>query len=314
MANHATAEKSYTGLSRLKLFAALSRTPHGLIDMTTPMLGALLCLGAFPSIKVILLGLITVFAGYTAVYALNDLVDYGADRKKARMGLFDAPGSDLDAVLIRHPMAQGYLSFAEGMIWAMSWAAVAFFGAYQLNPFCVLIFVGACALEVIYCLMLRISHLRTLVSGVVKSAGTIAAVYAVDPDPSLGFVGLLFLWLALWEIGGQNIPNDWADAELDQRFGARTIPVALGAEASIRIIAGCLIASIILSALLFAVSPANFSGAHIAIAVGIGVCLLLVPVFELYRKPSPAKAMSVFNFSSYYPLSLFVLVVIGLAM
>jgi hypothetical protein len=33
-----------------------------------------------------LLGLITVFAGYTAVYALNDLVDYRTDREKVRAG------------------------------------------------------------------------------------------------------------------------------------------------------------------------------------------------------------------------------------
>ena len=30
-----------TGLSELKLFFALSRTPHGVLDMATPALGAL---------------------------------------------------------------------------------------------------------------------------------------------------------------------------------------------------------------------------------------------------------------------------------
>lgn len=312
MANPTTSASPYTGLSRLKLFAALSRTPHGLIDMSTPMLGALLWLGAFPSLRVILLGLLTVFAGYTAVYALNDVVDYSTDREKARMGLFGDPGGDLDAVLVRHPMAQGYLSFTEGLVWAVSWGAAALLGAYLLNPFCVLIFVGACALEVVYCLMLRVSYLRTVVSGAVKSAGTVAAVYAVDPNPSLGFVGLLFLWLVLWEIGGQNVPNDWTDADLDRRFGARTVPVAFGSETSIRIIAGCLLAAVILSIFLFAVSPAGFGGAYISMVVGIGVCLLLIPAFNLYRDPSTEKAMAVFNNASYYPLSLFGLVVIRL--
>ena len=60
---------------RLKMFLALSRTPHGVIDMAAPALAALLCLGRFPSPAVTIVGLLTVFAGYTAVYALNDLVD-----------------------------------------------------------------------------------------------------------------------------------------------------------------------------------------------------------------------------------------------
>ena len=68
-------------LSKLPLFLALSRTPHGLLDMAAPF-AALLWLGAFPPLTVMLLGVVTVFAGYTAVYALNDVVDYQNDRKK----------------------------------------------------------------------------------------------------------------------------------------------------------------------------------------------------------------------------------------
>jgi 4-hydroxybenzoate polyprenyltransferase len=70
----------FTGVSRLKLFLALSRTPHGLLDMCTPAFGALLWLGHFPSFSVVVIGLVTTFAGYTAVYALNDIVDYKVDK------------------------------------------------------------------------------------------------------------------------------------------------------------------------------------------------------------------------------------------
>jgi 4-hydroxybenzoate polyprenyltransferase len=73
-----------TGIARLKLFWALSRTPHGLLDMCTAAVASLLWLGHFPSFKIISLGLITVFAGYTAVYALNDVVGYRSDKKKVQ--------------------------------------------------------------------------------------------------------------------------------------------------------------------------------------------------------------------------------------
>ena len=129
---------SFNGFARLKLFWALSRTPHGLLDMCTPAFAALLWLGALPPLNVILIGLLTLFAGYTAVYALNDVVDYHVDREKAAAGVLAAGTSDLDGVIIRHPMAQGLLSFTEGLVWAVSWSLVALIGAgvhstYNLN-------------------------------------------------------------------------------------------------------------------------------------------------------------------------------------
>ena len=107
--NNIYASTTYKGLSRLKLFWALSRTPHGLLDMTTPAFAALLWLGQFPPLKVVVLGLITTFAGYTCVYALNDVVDYQADKEKLERGGFQNSENYLDAVMIRHPMAQGFL-------------------------------------------------------------------------------------------------------------------------------------------------------------------------------------------------------------
>jgi len=93
---------AFTGISRLKLFWALSRTPHGLLDMCTPAFAALLWLGAFPRrghpdrpahhLR-----------GYTAVYALNDVVDYRVDREKAAAGVLAAASCDIDGVIVRHP-------------------------------------------------------------------------------------------------------------------------------------------------------------------------------------------------------------------
>ena len=51
---------------RSKLFFALSRTQHILIDIATPAVCALLLLGNFPSLAIIIVGLITAFAGYNA--------------------------------------------------------------------------------------------------------------------------------------------------------------------------------------------------------------------------------------------------------
>ncbi len=300
----------YSGVSRVKLFWALSRTPHGLLDMATPALGALLWLGRIPPPGVVIWGLIATFAGYTAVYALNDVIDYRVDKEKMRLcGKVDM-ACDLDATMVRHPMAQGYLSLLEGLIWTVAWSAVAIFSAFQLNPVCIMIFMIGCALEAVYCLLLKISHLRVLVSGGVKTAGAIAGVFAVDPNPSPIFLFLLFLWLFLWEIGGQNVPNDWTDVEEDRRLQAQTIPVRLGTDQAGLIILGSLIMTVILAIVVFLLSPLAFDFPFQVAVAATGFCLFVLPAWLLYKTKAPHYAMALFNMASYYPLSLLIIVVV----
>ena len=310
----ASCQDDFTGIARLKLFWALSRTPHGLLDMCTAALAALLWLGYFPSIRTIGLGIITVFAGYTAVYALNDVVGYRSDKKKIQMGNLRRVDDcdDLDAMLVRYPLARGLLSLKEGLLWSIAWALLALIGAYLLNPVCVLIFVGGCILETVYCLMWNVSPSRTLLSGIVKAAGPIAAVFAVDPNPSVSYMLVLFFLIFFWEIGGQNVPNDWSDIEEDRQFRAKTVPIRCGLEQANIIIFGSIILTVILSGILLILSPINFELLFIIAFAFVGFYFLLLPTIKLYRTEESSHAMILFNKASYYPLALLVVVVIKL--
>jgi 4-hydroxybenzoate polyprenyltransferase len=298
---------------QVKLFLALSRTPHGVIDMAAPAAAALLCLGHFPSLAITLVGCITLFAGYTAVYALNDVVDLNTDKEKVRIGGYDDGENYLDGVLTRHPMAKGALSLSAGMIWTVGWALVALAGAYWLNPICLIIFMGGCLLESLYCLLWRVTPLRSLVNGIVKTLGPVAAVYAVNPTPSLPFLMVLFLWIFLWEIGGQNIPADWTDMDEDRHFKAQTIPVKLGLKHASLISAATLVGALFLHLLLFWLSPLAFGPFALLALVGINVTLLLLPVLDLVQRRERPQAMALFNRASYYPLATLVLVLTKLS-
>jgi 4-hydroxybenzoate polyprenyltransferase len=310
--NISVSDNRPSGVAHLKLFFALSRTPHGLLDMATPGLAALLWLGEFPPFRTIVLGLITAFAGYTAVYALNDLVDYRTDKVKLRAGGFQNSRNYLDAAIIRHPLAQGFLSIREGLLWAAAWSAVALVGAFLLNPVCVLIFLAGCALEVVYCLMWKVTPFRNLVSGVVKTCGPVAGVFAVDPAPSAFFLVLLFLWLFFWEIGGQNTPNDWAEIEEDEKLQARTMLVRYGAAAASTIVLGTLVLAVALNLWLLGVSTPGRALPHLAVSFAIGLVLLLLPAHRLYRTRERKDALTLFKRASYYPLACLVLVTIGI--
>jgi len=304
---------SDTTRTRIKLFTALSRTPHALLDMATPAVGALLWLGGIPSLSVTVLGVITAFAGYTAVYALNDVVDYRVDREKVKQcGLPGADaGHDLDAICARHPLAQGLLSLREGIIWTAGWALVALLGAYALNPACALIFLGGCVAEAIYCLMFRVSYLRTLVSGGVKTAGGLAAVFAVTPNPSVPYLLMLFLWLFFWEIGGQNVPNDWADMNEDRDMEAVTVPVRFGPQKSAGIILATLGIAVFLSLLLYWVTPGKIHSIYFPGTLGAGLLLLIAPAWKLRESRDRADAAALFNRASYYPLSMLAVLLIS---
>lgn len=291
-------------LSRLKLFLALSRTPHGLLDLAAPAFGAFLWLGGPPALGVAQLGLITAFAGYTAVYALNDLIDLRTDREKIRRHLLPAFGGDLDSIYIRHPLAHGLLRFREAILWTAGWASLALIGAFLLNPVCAFIFLAAGLLEAVYCLLLEVSFLRTIFSGMVKTSGGIAAVFAVDPHPDPSFLLLLFAWLFLWEIGGQNIPNDWGDVEADRVLKARTIPVRFGPRIPKAVILGSLGITVALSLILCRLAPSPGGGWYPVGALAAGAYFLLCPALGLIREGTPRQASILFNRASFYPLAM----------
>ena len=301
-------ETRWKGLRRIKLFFALSRTPHGLLDMATPGLAALLWLGALPDPMTIAIGLVTVFAGYTAVYALNDVVDFRSDREKIRQGGFQDSENYLDASILRHPLAHEVLHFKEALLWMIFWGLLAILGAYLLNPFCVVIFSAGCLFEIIYCLLWRITPFRVLVTGAVKTCGPIAAVFAVDPSPSLTLLAAVFVWLFLWEVGGQNIPNDWAEIDEDKLFKAKTVLVSYGPSAASAIALGCLGLTTTISFFLFWHQLGLVPAAAAFLASSF---LLLPPAFKLFRERARSPALVLFNRASYYPLTL--LFIVGLS-
>lgn len=288
-------------------YLALSRTTHAGLDMAAPAFCALLWLGGFPPWQTILLSLLTAFAAYTAVYALNDIVGLKYDREKFA-GSEINPGYSMDASAQRHPLAQSVLSVRSGMIWAGAWFAAAAIGSYLLNPVIVLVLLGSTVIEVFYCRLLKVTYLRTLLSGLVKTSGPIAAILVVDPNPALDRLLLMVAWLFFWEIGGQNIPSDWNDTVEDRRVDAKTIPLLFGQEHAGRIIVAALASSVIVSAFLPLISPARLGVMYVVASVLLGVLLLLQPGLRLYRLKQGALAARLFESASYYPLANFALI------
>jgi 4-hydroxybenzoate polyprenyltransferase len=286
----------------MKRFLALSRTTHGVLDIAAPGFCALLWLGDFPQWNVILLSLFTAFAGYTAIYALNDLVGIQVDREKfAGSGI--NPGYAVEASALRYPLAQNALNYRSGLLWFGAWFVLAMLGCYLLNPVIVVILIAAAVLEVIYCQLFKVTYLRTLVSGLVKASGPTAAVFVVNSHPSLAFLLLQLVWLIFWEIGGQNIPADWNDVAEDERVHAKTIPLLFGPDRAGLMVVISLVLAVITSLFLPLISPIQLGLPYLLASGLAGMFLLIVPGFQLYHLKSSRQAARLFDRASYYPLA-----------
>lgn len=285
----------------MKKFFALSRTTHGVLDLAGPGFVALLWLGKFPEFGTILLSIFTAFAAYTAIYALNDLIGIAVDKEKFSGGI--NAGYSVEASDMRYPLAQNVLSYRSGWLWFTGWFAAALVGSYFLNPAIDIILIAAAILEVIYVLLLKVTYLRTFVSGLVKSSGPIAAIFVVDASPSPSLILLILAWVFFWEIGGQNVPADWNDTVEDRRVHAKTIPLQFGTKMAGLIVVVTLLLTIVVSMFLPIASPLTLGWPYLLATAAAGAYLLLRPALQLAKIQEGRQAAALFDSASYYPMA-----------
>ena len=197
-------------------------------------------------------------------------------------------------------------------MWCAGWGIVAVVGAYLLNPFCVVVFGIAAVMEWLYCKLLRISHLKVIPSAIVKATGGLAGVYAVNPDPALGFVAIIFLWLAAWEVGGQNVANDIVDMDDDVRVFARTTATMLGQREAVFVLVSSVSMATTGGVVIYWLSGLGTGIIYPIGAVILSWKLLLQPAREVYLDPGPRTAAVLFNNASYLPASFLALTVLAI--
>jgi len=296
-------------------FFGLSRMTHSVMDVAHPAVGAALAavaLGGPPPARTIVLGLLAAFAGYTAVFALNDVIDVKADREKMARYRSDRTTFDIDSVGQRHPLAQGALSYPAGVAWVAFWGLASLVIAFMLRPECSLFLLGAFLLEAAYCKLLRVTHWKGLLSGLMVGVGGLAGVWAVTPTPPPGAVIMFFAWAFTWEIGCRNIPNDWSDIEEDVHLGIRTVPVRYGRRAA-SIISFVIVCATALLGLLFPlVVPMPLGWVHAAGALLVAVFFLLLPATRWLREQTGETALAFFNMACLYPLGVFAVLTLAL--
>ena len=291
--------------TRVKQFFGLSRMTHSVLDIAHPALGALLALGAIPTARTVVIGFLAAFAGFTAVFALNDVMDCRVDCEKMTALGKGRECFDLDSVGQRHPLAQGSMPFRAALGWVIAWGALAIGLAFALSPLCALLMAAAALLEVCYCLLLRITHWKAALSGTMVTVGGLAGVYAVTSLPPWTTVLAFCVWAFAWEVGCRNIPNDWSDLEEDTQLGIRTIPVRFGRRTA-SVISFALMVIVLAAGVAFpAAAQMRHPLLYAAGALVTGVFLLFLPALRWLKAQSMKTALAFFNAACFYPLAVF---------
>lgn len=222
------------------------------------------------------------------------------------------PGSqsqfDLDSLGLRHPLAQGKLSFGASVAWVISWGALSFVLAFLVRPACAWLLLAAAGFEVVYCMLLKVTPAKTVFTGFNVAVGGLAALYAVTAVPPAGLLALFFLWAFTWEIGCRNIANDWTDVEEDAVLGIRTIPARFGKKAGARVSFSIMMVTVACSLLFPLVSPLRYGAVYEAGALAAAAWFLVLPSVAWQRALDRKSALTFFNRACLYPLSLFVVV------
>ena len=297
--------------SRLRPILGFSRVLQATLSVAQPFVAALIALHGFPSPDRLILGLSAAWAGFMAVFALNDLMDLEVDRASLshKRGY---ESYDIDSAMSRHPLAHQQISLAAGRIWIGALATYAIAAAYLLNPPAVLLFLAAATLELTYCKLARRTPLKFLVSGAMVGVGALAGWVAMTDEVRIAEMAALFCWVFAWEIGGRNIVNDFADVEEDSRLGIKTVPLVYGPRVSAWLALFFLVATTVVALVLQPLS--HLSIAYLVAATTAGLYLLVWPGLTLLRNPVPQSAMALFNRASLYPPALLLILIASLTL
>ncbi len=301
----------------IRALLGMSRVIVAIFVLAHAGLAAILATGAIPPLNTILIGSLACVFGTGALIGLNDLLDIDLDRRRfvefpegGQAGSSDADtGFDIGALFIHHPVARGIISVRTGVVWVAILAALSLVFIYQLKPTLWPIFIAIAIFVVLYSVLGKLSYWKFMAVASAVTLGALAGWLTVVDSVSLAF-WLFAGWTFLWEIGGRNVPNDFNDMEEDALLGVKTIPVILGPQVASRVVFISLLFSYGLSFPLFFAA-----GMSLFFVVGgalIGLYLLLIPAWQLWRDPRPSVSRRLYNRSAIYPLVLLVLLMANL--
>ena len=160
----------------------LSRGRQATISIAQPGLAAVLAAGGMPGARVVAIGLVAAWAGFFAVFSLNDVLDRRVDAAALRAGKAEDERLRPRRRVSASPAGAGHshLCVSRCSGWQVSrwWPPSAPGSSARCASPCS---ARRVALEVLYCGLRSVTWVKTVISGVMVGCGGLAGWAAVAP-------------------------------------------------------------------------------------------------------------------------------------
>jgi len=280
-------------VGKLTTYLSFVRFSHSVFALPFALTGALLAWRDHPfSWSQVAWIIVCMVSARSAAMGFNRLADVDHDALNPRTKMRELP--------------RGVMSRAEAIVFVLASSIVFIYGAYRLNPICLMLSPVALAIVFWYSLAKRYTAYTQLFLGLAMAVapvgGWIAAGGRGGADP-----WLLGLAIGLW-VGGFDILYACQDLDFDRGYGLLSIPTRFGVTRSIQLSRLMHVAAVIAMAALWRVAhlPALY-------LVGVGiVAVLLTYEQSLVSDDDLSQVKKAFDLNGYVGIVYFVATALSL--
>lgn len=258
-------------INKLKEYGKLVMFSHTIFSFSFALLSMLLAAGGLPKLSVLIWIIVCFLAARTGANAINRVIDAKIDAKNPRTAGRQIP--------------KGEVKKTEVIIFTAICFLIMLFGAYKLNPICLILSPAALFLMIIYSYCKRFTWLCHLVLGVTCACAPVGAWLAVT-----GRLSLIPLFMGaantLW-VAGFDVIYGSQDYDFDKANGLHSIPVKFGVKNGLHIAMLFHIITLICLAVIGVLSP------QLGPVYYTGIGLIAVLFIVEYRLVSPTNLTNV---------------------
>lgn len=254
-------------MRKLKGFLGLIRAGHGLFLAVAVIIGQLISLGTMPTYRIVILSIITPFFISAGAMAINDYMDYEADKRNKRKD---------------RPLVTGKISRKTALITSLIFIPIGLVSAYSINNYSFIIALIFALLSYAYALYLE----KTPLIGNLSIAASMAIPFvfgAVNVSQQIpGSIWILSSMAFLAGIG-REVAKSIQDIKGDETQGRRTLPMKIGVKPSKYLAVIMILVAISLSPIPYLVLSEYIKSLIYISAVVLADLVFLASIYHLLR-------------------------------
>lgn len=274
--------------SKIQDYGTLVMFSHTIFSLSFALIAMILAANGMPDFYTVFWILVAFMGARTGANAINRVIDAEIDSKNPRTSLRQLP--------------QGLMEKKEIVIFTVICFAIMVFGAYMLNPICLILSPIALFLLSIYSYTKRFTWACHIVLGITSAMAPVGAWLAVTGEITLIPI-LMGIANTFW-VAGFDIIYGAQDYDFDTQNGINSIPARFGVKNGLNIAKVFHLIALVTLVTVGLISPALGSGYF----VGLGFISMLFIVQHKMVSPTNLTNVKIASYSINQLISIIFLI------